>query len=62
MAWDRKVQMEALVKARELFPNLDSTQDVATALAAMDEMPTEAPAEEDPDAFHEGHAFAAVVD
>ena len=25
-------------------------------------MPTEAPAEEDPDAFHEGHAFTAAAD
>ena len=41
---------EAMIKARDIFPNL-----VAAAAAAVDD---DMPNEEDPDAFYEGEGFA----
>ena len=53
--------MEAMLKARELFPNLETTSDVTAAVASIDLEDLEPLGstswEEDPDAFHEGDAF-----
>ncbi len=50
------------MKARDLFPNLEDSQDITAAIAAIDSMPVELPAAEDPDAFCEGEPFLVQQD
>ena len=52
-AWEEEVQDEAMMNARDLFPNLVR----ANRVHAPDEAEDSVPAAEDPDAFYEGQGF-----